>query len=242
MSTPAVELEQVTLAFGRRDVLCGVDLRIERGEVVGLLGPNGVGKSTTQALIAGWYPPTRGTVKVFGALAGSPAAAGKIGAMGPSCPLEATRTIRAELVRHTQLLGLDPEIEIERWLDCLQLRPLLSRRAGDVSEGERRRAELACALLGDPPLLLLDEPMAGLDPSQVRAVQGLISGRPEGQTVILSSNRLEAINPLCDRVVVIVGGEVAVDNSPSSENDAAGLYFSAVGSLDDEQRSVGEKT
>jgi ABC-type multidrug transport system ATPase subunit len=91
-------------------------------------------------------------------------------------------------------------------------------------------------------LLLLDEPMAGLDPSQVRAVQGLISGRPEGQTVILSSNRLEAINPLCDRVVVIVGGEVAVDNSPSSENDAAGLYFSAVGSLDDEQRSVGEKT
>jgi ABC-2 type transport system ATP-binding protein len=228
--SPAIQLDDVALSFGKSSVLRGVSLSIQPGEVVGLLGPNGAGKSTTQSLIAGWYPPTSGTIRVFGSPAGASSLAGKVGAMGPTCPLDPSRTIRAEFVRHSNYLGLDPQRELERWLAPLSLETLLPQRIENLSEGERRRAELACALLGDPALLLLDEPMAGLDPSQVESVQTLLSSRPTHQTVIISSNRLTEINTLCDRVIVIIEGKVALDRVLSPQDSAIDLYFSAVSS------------
>ena len=229
MSSPAIELKDVCLSFGKSSVLRGISLQIEPGEVVGLLGPNGAGKSTTQSLIAGWYPPTRGTVEVLGSSAGAAELAGKVGSMGPTCPLNSTRTVRAELVRHARYLNVEPSDELERWISPLKLESILPRRIDTLSEGERRRAELACSVLGNPDVLLLDEPMAGLDPSQVEAVQQLLSSRPTHQTVVISSNRLTEINTLCDRVIVIIEGRVALDRALGCEDSAIDLYFSAVG-------------
>lgn len=227
MTTPTVRMSNVQVRFGDTEVLRNLTLEVPAGCVFGLLGPNGAGKSTTHAVIAGWLLPDAGFVEVLGHPAGDPELAGKVGAMGQASPLDPDRTLRAELVRHARLLDVADASLFER-VGELDLVAFLDRKAGEVSEGQRRRAELACALLGDPPLLLLDEPTAGLDPIQADLVHALLSNRPEGQTVIITSNRLVELDGLCDHIAVIDGGvtvlEEAVGETPIRER-----FLSVVG-------------
>ena len=210
MTAPAyaARLVGVSVRFGQQSVLAGLDLDVPTGCVLALLGENGAGKSTTHALLAGWRRCDAGAVEVLGLPAGSPGLAGRIGAMGQSAPLDPDRSLRAELVRHAHLVGRPDELAAR--VEALGIGAFLGRRASEVSEGQRRRVELACALLGDPPLLLLDEPTAGLDPLQSDLVHRLIRERPAGQTVVLTTNRLEALDGLADQIVVIHGGRVVL--------------------------------
>lgn len=223
----AARLEGVRVTFGDVAALSGLDLDVPAGCVLGLLGPNGAGKSTTHALIAGWRRPDAGTVEVLGHTAGSPRLAGRIGAMGPASPLDPDRTLRAEIVRHGRLMGA--EADIARWVDALGLSGFLARRPGDVSEGQRRRVELAVALLGGPDLVLLDEPTAGLDPIQAGTVHALIAARPAAQTVIITSNRLIELDGLCDRIAVIDGGRVVLAEEVDPKASIRERFLSVVG-------------
>jgi ABC-2 type transport system ATP-binding protein len=193
----------------------GLDLTVEAGECFGLLGPNGAGKTTTIEIIEGLSEPTGGEVEVLGMRWGRDDAAIKE-RIGIS--LQETRLSEKLLVRETVTLfrsfykrGLRPDEVIRQ----VSLEEKAAARVGKLSGGQRQRLAVACALVGDPDLLLLDEPTTGLDPQSRRQVWGLIRGlRAQGRTVLLTTHYMDEAERLCDHVAVVDHGKVIALGSP----------------------------
>jgi ABC-2 type transport system ATP-binding protein len=193
----------------------GLDLTVESGECFGLLGPNGAGKTTTIEIIEGLSEPTAGEVEVLGMRWGRDDAAIKehIG-----ISLQETRLAEKLLVRETVTLfrsfyrrGLEPD-EVLR---LVSLEEKATARVGKLSGGQRQRLAVACALVGDPDLLLLDEPTTGLDPQSRRQLWELIrSFRAQGRTVLLTTHYMDEAERLCDQVAVVDHGQVIALGSP----------------------------
>jgi ABC-2 type transport system ATP-binding protein len=193
----------------------GLDLIVESGECFGLLGPNGAGKTTTIEIIEGLSEPTAGDVEVLGMRWGHDDAAIKehIG-----ISLQETRLSEKLLVNETLTLfrsfykhGLDPDEVIRR----VSLEEKATARVGKLSGGQRQRLAVACALVGDPDLLLLDEPTTGLDPQSRRQLWDLIRAlRAQGRTVLLTTHYMDEAERLCDRVAVVDHGKVIAEGTP----------------------------
>jgi ABC-2 type transport system ATP-binding protein len=193
----------------------GLDLTVQVGECFGLLGPNGAGKTTSIEIIEGLSEPTAGAVEVLGMRWQQDEAAirERIG-----ISLQETRLSEKLLVRETITLfrsfyrrGLDPEEVIRR----VSLEEKATARVGKLSGGQQQRLAVACALVGDPDLLLLDEPTTGLDPQSRRQLWDLIRGlRSQGRTVLLTTHYMDEAERLCDRVAVVDQGRVIALGSP----------------------------
>ena len=215
----AIELEKVTLGFGARVVLAGIDLAIRDDEFIGVLGPNGSGKTTLMRAILGLLPPRAGSLRVFG----RPVARGNpgIGYMPQTRDrLESVRLTGWDFVAGAAnghrwglpLLGADARREVARALDMVQASDLARRPLAETSGGERQRLLLAQALLGRPRLLLLDEPLISLDPHHQGAVVRLTRTlqRELGITVLFSAHELNPLLGVLDRVLYLGGGCAAL--------------------------------
>lgn len=211
-----VRIEGARKRYGATVALDGVDLHVRPGEVFGLLGPNGAGKSTTMALIAGLLAPDAGTVRVDGADPVQPAARARIGLAPQALALYDTLTGRENVEFAGRLHGLSPARLRERVDAALAFVALADRqhdRAGGYSGGMQRRLNLACALVHDPALVLLDEPTAGVDPQSRNALfDNVLALRARGTTVVYTTHYMEEVERLCDRVAIVDRGRVmAVD-------------------------------
>jgi ABC-type multidrug transport system ATPase subunit len=209
----AIETRSLTKRFGRQAAVSDVALRVEAGCIYGFLGGNGAGKTTTIRLILGLLRPTSGGVSVFGRDVARDriAAAREVGSL-----LEARATYdqlsgRENLDGTRRLLGL-AATEIDRVLDIVDMRPASDRKVGDYSLGMRQRLGLARALLGEPRLLVLDEPMNGLDPDGVRETRAVIRAMPErcGATVFLSSHQLSEVQQTVSHVGLMHEGRLVL--------------------------------
>jgi ABC-2 type transport system ATP-binding protein len=195
----------------------GLSLRLETGQILGLLGVNGAGKSTTLSLIAGALRPDHGAIRLQGQdfLEHPELARRAIGWLPEAAPLWPELTIREHLDAHGRLRGLagaSLRQAAEAVLERLELGELARRLAGVLSQGQRQRLGLACALLHRPALLVLDEPANALDPVQVAALRKLLRELATGGTaVILSTHQLSEVTAVCDRVAILHEGLLRYD-------------------------------
>ncbi len=212
----AVGLTKVFRDFWRRARVRAVnnlDLRIEPGEVFGLLGPNGSGKSTTIKIILGLLYPTRGRVSVFGRPPDDVRIKSRIGYLPEESYLYRFLNARETLEYYGTLFRLDRRARkqrIEELLEMVGLRSAARRPVGEYSKGMARRIGLAQALINDPDLLILDEPTSGLDPIGAKLVKDIIVrlGQTYKKTILLSSHLLADVEEVCDRVTILYGGRV----------------------------------
>ncbi len=204
-----------------------LSLTLPRGQVLGLLGVNGAGKSTTLSMIAGALRPDRGSIQLNGAdFPEQPELARQlIGWLPERAPLWAELTVSEHLDAHGRLRGLrGSALRQARTaiIERLQLQPLARRLAGVLSQGQRQRLGLACALLHRPALLVLDEPANALDPVQVAALRALIREEASsGTAVILSTHLLTEVTAVCDRVAILHEGSLRHDGPVHGDEHAA---------------------
>jgi ABC-2 type transport system ATP-binding protein len=218
MTDLAVAVEGLTKVFRtpfRKQSITAVrdlNLRIESGEVYGLLGPNGSGKSTTLKMILGLVTPTRGRAEIFGCNSAEVATRRSVGFL-PESPYFYKFLTGAETLRFfgklCGLSGWDLRDRVQELLDLVGLTEARNQRLGTYSKGMLQRIGLAQALINEPALLVLDEPTAGVDPAGSRDIRNLIVDlKKRGVTVLLSSHLLEQVQEICDRVGILAKGEL----------------------------------
>jgi ABC-2 type transport system ATP-binding protein len=217
VSTPAIELREVTKSYGATRALEGLSLTVGRGELVGLLGPNGAGKTTTIKLLLGLVRPTSGSGHVLGAPLGDRRARTGIGYLPEQFRYQPWLHAREVLALHTELAGVPTARRAPAIEEALALVGLADRADDPVntfSKGMQQRLGLGVALLGDPDLVLLDEPTSALDPVGRTDVRAIVrAARDRGATVILNSHLLTEVERVCDRVVILDHGRIIASGS-----------------------------
>jgi ABC-2 type transport system ATP-binding protein len=212
-TTPAASIHDLSKSYGSIAALLGISFDVPRGEAVGLLGPNGAGKSTTIGVLLGFLQPTSGAVQLFGAGPEDAEARAKVGYVPESIVFPSHHNPRSLLAFHAGLLGIAPGARAGRIDEVLAQTGLASaarQRVDTLSKGMLQRLGLAVALLGEPELLILDEPTSNLDPVGRRDLCEIISSRRErGAAVLLASHVLSEIEETCTRVVILRAGRVA---------------------------------
>jgi ABC-2 type transport system ATP-binding protein len=213
-----IEVEGLTKDYGTVVAVQGVSFSVGRGEVVGFLGPNGAGKSTTLRILAGFLGATSGKVRVNGhdLAEASLLARASLGYMPEAAPLYPELRVREYLefrARLKQVPRAKRAASVARALERASLSEVAETTVGHLSKGFRQRVGLADALVADPPLLILDEPTAGLDPNQVREVRALIKELATDHTVLLSTHILSEVEATCQRALVIDRGRLVAQGT-----------------------------
>jgi ABC-2 type transport system ATP-binding protein len=213
-----IEVEHLTKSYGPVKAVRDVSFRVDKGEVVGFLGPNGAGKSTTLRILAGFLGATAGRVRIAGhdTVEEPMEARASIGYMPEMAPLYPEMRVAEYLGFRAELKGLARKARkgaVARALTDAGLDDMADVMIGHLSKGYRQRVGLADALVGSPPLLILDEPTAGLDPNQIRDVRTLIRRLGGEHTVLLSTHILSEVEATCTRAVVIARGRLVAEGS-----------------------------
>lgn len=221
-TTHSIEINDISVTFGRNHVLRSINLSIGHGEVVALLGPNGAGKTTLVDCLEGFRKPTAGQATVLG-----------------TNPWRAPRTWRDRIGVVLQDTRLDTDLTVEEFatmtanwysdpgdipsaLKRVGLAHLTHRRVYKLSGGERRRLDLAMALVANPELIFLDEPTTGLDPDAKREIWAILKDlKARGVTVLMTSHDLQEVEVLADRVVILIDGQVLLEGTPESIREEA---------------------
>ena len=216
MSGAVVRATQLTRTFGARVAVSQLSLTLAAGELVALLGPNGAGKTTTLRMLAGLIQPSHGEVVLQGQLltaASADSLRQHIGLLTEAPGLWDRLTVRLNLLTYARLYGLPrPHDAVQRALALVGLGDRARDAAGTLSKGLRQRVAIARALLHDPPIVLLDEPTAGLDPASARQVRDLIADlRRQGRTLLVSTHNLSEAEQLADRIAVLKTSLLALD-------------------------------
>lgn len=210
-----IEVTNLTKCYGNIKAVDNISFTVESGEILGFLGPNGAGKSTTMNMITGYISSTSGTVTIDGSeiLEDPKAAKSKIGYLPEIPPLYIDMTVRKYLEFMFDLKGvkLPKKEHINEVMRLVRITEQADRIIKNLSKGYRQRVGFAQALLGNPPVLILDEPTVGLDPSQIIEIRKLIKSLGKKHTVILSSHVLSEISATCDRIIVINEGRIVAD-------------------------------
>ncbi|MDT8719117.1 ABC transporter ATP-binding protein [Clostridium sp. 19966] len=210
-----IEIENVTKKFGNHVALDNLNFKVEKGEILGFLGPNGAGKSTTMNIITGYISPTEGTVRVDGidVLEEPEAVKKKIGYLPEIPPLYLDFTVNEYLrfVSRLKLVKKDAiEPSLQRIRSLVRIEHVRDRLIKNLSKGYKQRVGLAQALIGDPEVLILDEPTVGLDPKEIIEIRNLIKSIGKEKTVILSSHILPEVSAVCDKILIINKGKIVV--------------------------------
>lgn len=233
-TSPALlHLEHVSRRLSGREVLHDLTFSLQRESVLGLLGVNGAGKSTTLAIIAGVLRPDAGTVRIDDRVVNDDLRTirARIGWVPESVPLWPELTVAESLDACGRLRGLSKSARrtaSERELARLELQAVAHRLCGQLSLGQKRRVGLAQALLHEPDLLVLDEPGNGLDPVQTAQLRELIGKLRPGRGIIFSSHELVEVEATCDRVVILHEGRVRHDAPLDGERGRLDAQFRAI--------------
>jgi ABC-2 type transport system ATP-binding protein len=216
-SPALVEVDGLSKSYGSIRALDDVSFRVEEGQIVGFLGPNGAGKSTTLRILAGFLPGDRGVVRVAGhdVRRDSLAVRRQIGYLPEGVPIYPDLRVVEYLRFRARLKGIPwrtRQREIDRCLAAADVADVRRRIIGTLSRGYRQRVGLADALLGEPRVLILDEPTVGLDPEQVRHFRTVLRDVGRDRTVILSTHILQEVELVCSHVVIIRNGKIAAQD------------------------------
>jgi ABC-2 type transport system ATP-binding protein len=211
-----IEVSDLTKSYGPVQALQGVSFQVAAGEVVGLLGPNGAGKSTTIKILTGYLQPDDGTVTVDGlnVLTHTREVQARLGYLPENTPLYPELSVQSYLRLIAELREIPREAQQERLTTAIYATGLvdyLTRPIGQLSKGLRQRVGLAQAIVHHPKLLILDEPTIGLDPTQVVEIRNLLRRLAHDTTILFSSHILPEVEAVCDRVVIIMNGQVKAD-------------------------------
>ena len=213
------KLEHIHKSFGRQQVLRDITLEIPSGQVLGLLGPNGAGKSTLMKILIGLWKPDSGNVE----------APSNIGYLPENNPLYEDMYVVEYLLFMARITMRDTSAKeqadrIETLIERVGLTPERHKHIRELSKGYRQRVGLAQALIGDPDLLILDEPTTGLDPNQLVDIRNLIRQVGRDRTVILSTHIMQEVREMCDRVVVLSKGTIQADKAIEDITDLETLF------------------
>ena len=212
-----VEVKNLTKRYGQNLALDRVSFTVDEGSIVGFLGPNGAGKTTTMKMITGYLSATSGEVTVFGKnILEEPNEVKKmIGYLPEQPPLYLDMTVKEYLnfMYELKKVKLPREKHIKEICELVQISNVYNRLIGNLSKGYKQRVGIAQALLGNPPVLILDEPTVGLDPKQIIEIRTLIKNLGRNHTVILSSHILPEVQAVCERIIVINRGRIVADGA-----------------------------
>jgi ABC-2 type transport system ATP-binding protein len=216
-----IRVEHLTKRYGERVAVDDISFNVEAGEVIGFLGPNGAGKSTTLKMLTGYLSPNEGRVRIgdVDAIANPVGARKQIGYLPESVPLYRELRVSEYLRYRARLKGVARRAvkdNVDKALQLANMNDVRDRIIGQLSKGYRSRVGIADALVADPPLLVLDEPTAGLDPNQIRQVRDLIRGMAGKKTVLLSTHILPEVESTCGRVLIIHRGRLVGEGEPGS--------------------------
>ena len=210
----AIHIQHVNKFIGKQHVLKDISLSINDGEVIGLLGPNGAGKSTLMKIMVGVWDATSGEVQV----------PKSVGFLPEQNPLYEDMYVREYLrffvgLRSKEQGAKNKDQLVEDLIERVGLTAEANKRVGQLSKGYKQRVGLAQAMIGNPELLILDEPTTGLDPNQLEDIRTLIREMGKDRTVILSTHILQEVKQMCTRVIIINHGEIKVDKPISEIED-----------------------
>ena len=212
-----IEVANLSKRYGDLRAIEGVSFTAGSGQILGFLGPNGAGKTTTMRIITGFMPATTGTVRVegFDVFEQSNEVRRRIGYLPENPPLYNDMAVAPYLRFVARLKGIarrDVGEALERVLATCGLDGVRDRLLGHLSKGYRQRVGLAQALIHDPPVLVLDEPTIGLDPRQIRDIRSLVRTLGGKRTIVLSTHILSEVTEVCDKVVIINDGRIALED------------------------------
>lgn len=219
-----LRLDGIRKAFGARTALAGVSLEVAAGEAVLLVGRNGAGKTTLLRVATGFLDPDAGSVAIDGiAMAGARTRAqARLGYLPEHAPAPGELTVREHLRTRARLKGCGDEA-VTKAMRAAAIEDEGARRIGTLSKGFRQRVGLADALLGDPPLLVLDEPTSGMDPIQTRELRDHLIDAAEERAVLVSSHAVADLEGLAARVAVLRDGELVACDTPGALCKQAGV-------------------
>jgi ABC-2 type transport system ATP-binding protein len=216
-----IEATNLVKRYGPHTAVDHANFKIENGEIVGFLGPNGAGKSTTMNILTGYLSSTEGTVTVDGLdiLDHPIEAKKKIGYLPESPPLYPEMTVKEYLSFAGEIKKVPPKDlrgRLGHIMETTGIQDVTGRLIKNLSKGYKQRVGLAQAMLGDPEILILDEPTAGLDPKQILEIRDLITSLGKDHTIILSSHILPEVSAVCKRVLIINQGIIVADDTPDN--------------------------
>lgn len=214
-----IEVQNVTKRYGQHLALDAVSFKVDEGEILGFLGPNGAGKTTTMNIITGYISATEGTVRVDGTdiMENPREVKRKIGYLPELPPLYNDMTVQEYLDFVSKIKKVDSGSQkqsVNNAMELVKIIDVKNRLIKNLSKGYKQRVGLAQAILGDPKVLILDEPTVGLDPKQIIEIRNLIKELGKKHTIILSSHILPEVSAVCDRVLIINKGKIVVSGTP----------------------------
>ena len=216
-----IEVKNVTKKYGNNTAVDNITFEVKDGEVVGFLGPNGAGKSTTMNMITGFIEPTQGKIIVNGNDISKKTKKAKrqIGYMPENVPLYYELTVKEFVTYMAELKFVkrkDRKEEVQRVLRETGLEEVQKKLIRNLSRGYKQRVSMAGALVGNPDVIILDEPTVGLDPKQITEIRNLIKELGKKHTVILSTHILSEVSQICERVVIINKGKIIAVDTPEN--------------------------
>lgn len=215
-----VEIKNLTKSYGKSKALDNVSFTVNSGEILGFLGPNGAGKSTTMNIITGYISATSGSVTVNGMdiIEDSVQCRKSIGYLPEQPPLYMDMTVEEYLnfVYDIKKATQDRQAHINSILELVDIADVKGRLIKNLSKGYKQRVGIAQALIGNPEILILDEPTVGLDPKQILEIRNVIRELGKDRTVILSSHILPEISAICERVIIINKGKIVAEDTPEN--------------------------
>lgn len=228
-----IEVRGLTKRYGSVTAIEDISFSVGKGEIVGFLGPNGAGKTTTMRVLTGFVPASGGSVSVdgFDVHKDPLAVKQRVGYLPENVPLYREMVVRRYLLYVAALKGLprrDRAVEVDRLLERCGLEDMAHRIIGHLSRGYRQRVGLAQALIGSPPVLILDEPTVGLDPKQIVGIREMIQELSAEHTVLLSTHILSEVAMLCQRVVIINHGRVVAEDTMENLTGIGGASLEEV--------------
>ena len=220
MST-LIKVANLRKQFGQVQAVDGLSFEIEKGEIYGFLGPNGVGKTTAMRVLAGYLPPTSGSVQIanLDIQQDSLELRHRIGYMPETVPLYEDMRVAEYLHYRAELKGVRGKVKWDRVSEVIDQCGLTGqerRLIAHLSKGNRQKVGLADSLLNKPDLLILDEPTIGMDPNQISSVRELLKSLTPAQTILFSSHILSEVEAICDRVLIINSGRAIAEDTPAA--------------------------
>ena len=246
-----IEVRNVTKKYGSFVAVNNISFDINQGEIVGFLGPNGAGKTTTMNMITGYIEPTQGKIIVDGySVSDNPKKAKKaIGYMPENVPLYQELTVKEFIKYMYELKNTDKKIlkeaknkKIDNIINETGLTDVSNKLIKNLSRGYKQRVSLAGALVGEPKVLILDEPTVGLDPKQITQIRELIKSLGKKHTVILSSHILSEVSQICEKVIIINHGEIVAIDTPKNLEEKLKDENSIVVTVEDINNKIDEVT
>ena len=244
-----IEVKNITKKYGNVTAVDNINFKIEEGEIIGLLGPNGAGKSTTMNMITGYIEPTEGEILVNGYdISKKPKKAkAQIGYMPEGVPLYSDLTVKEFVTYMAELKKVnrkERKEKVEKIIEQTGLKDVENKLTRNLSRGYKQRVSMAGALVGEPKILILDEPTVGLDPKQITEIGELIKELGKTHTIILSSHILSEVSQICNKVIIINKGKIVAIDTPENlekkvtENNS---IYVTVEDIDNKMEKITEK-